>query len=66
MPEQNGAEDPEEEFELPPPMKPITEPMLVATNNGGAPGATQPAQELPGKRATGILVSMSFLPTLLF
>lgn len=46
--EQNGGEDGEDDFELPPPMKPITEPILVATGNG-PPGSTIP-DELPGKR----------------
>ncbi|XP_043287262.1 kalirin isoform X2 [Venturia canescens] len=48
--EQNGGEDGEDDFELPPPMKPITEPILVATGNG-PPGSTIP-DELPGKRTT--------------
>ncbi|XP_044587517.1 kalirin isoform X2 [Cotesia glomerata] len=48
--EQNGGEDAEDDFELPPPMKPITEPILVAAGNG-PPGSTVP-EELPGKRTT--------------
>lgn len=48
--EQNGTEDGEDDLELPPPMKPITEPILVATGNG-PPGSTIP-DELPGKRAS--------------
>ncbi|KOC61451.1 Triple functional domain protein [Habropoda laboriosa] len=34
--EQNGADDAEDELELPPPMKPITEPILVATSNASS------------------------------
>lgn len=37
--EQNGADDAEDELELPPPMKPITEPILVATANGATGSA---------------------------
>lgn len=37
--EQNGADDAEDELELPPPMKPITEPILVATANGSSESA---------------------------
>ncbi|CAL7943982.1 unnamed protein product [Xylocopa violacea] len=37
--EQNGADDAEEELELPPPMKPITEPILVASANGASGSA---------------------------
>lgn len=37
--EQNGADDAEDELELPPPMKPITEPILVATANGSSASA---------------------------
>nr|XP_050856802.1 kalirin isoform X4 [Vespula vulgaris] len=48
--EQNGTEDGEDDLELPPPMKPITEPILVAAGNG-PPGSTIP-DELPGKRAS--------------
>lgn len=48
--EQNGGEDGEDDLELPPPMKPITEPILVATGNG-PPGSTIP-DELPGKRVS--------------
>ncbi|XP_051163454.1 triple functional domain protein isoform X3 [Leptopilina boulardi] len=50
--EQNGGEDAEDDLELPPPMKPITEPILVATGNG-PPGSTAP-DELPGKRGTSL------------
>ncbi|KAF7988703.1 hypothetical protein HCN44_001276 [Aphidius gifuensis] len=32
--EQNGGEDGDDDFELPPPMKPITEPILVVSGNG--------------------------------
>lgn len=46
--EQNGAEDVEDDFELPPPMKPITEPIVVTSGNGSN-GSTIP-DELPGKR----------------
>ncbi|XP_015125607.1 triple functional domain protein isoform X1 [Diachasma alloeum] len=45
--EQNGGEDGDDDFELPPPMKPIPEPILVATGNGPS-GSTIP-DELPGK-----------------
>lgn len=48
--EQNGTEDGEDDLELPPPMKPITEPILVAAGNG-PPGSTIP-DELPGKRVS--------------
>ncbi|KAK0088984.1 hypothetical protein PV325_009867 [Microctonus aethiopoides] len=48
--EQNGGEDADDDFELPPPMKPITEPILVAAGNG-PPGSTIP-DELPGKRTS--------------
>ncbi|XP_076248755.1 trio Rho guanine nucleotide exchange factor isoform X3 [Calliopsis andreniformis] len=37
--EQNGADDAEDELELPPPMKPITEPILVGTTNGSSGSA---------------------------
>lgn len=37
--EQNGADDVEDELELPPPMKPITEPILVGTANGASGSA---------------------------
>ncbi|XP_033224250.1 kalirin isoform X3 [Belonocnema kinseyi] len=50
--EQNGGEDAEDDLELPPPMKPITEPILVTTGNG-PPGSTAP-DELPGKRVTSL------------
>lgn len=50
--EQNGTEDGEDDLELPPPMKPITEPILVASGNG-PPGSTIP-DELPGKRVSTI------------
>lgn len=46
--EQNGGEDADDDLELPPPMKPITEPILVTTANGPS-GSTIPS-ELPGKR----------------
>ncbi|XP_066586985.1 triple functional domain protein isoform X3 [Prorops nasuta] len=48
--EQNGGEDAEDDLELPPPMKPITEPILVTAGNG-TPGSTLP-DELPGKRTS--------------
>jgi len=48
--EQNGGEDADDDLELPPPMKPITEPILVATANGPS-GSTIP-NELPGKRVS--------------
>lgn len=48
--EQNGGEDADDDLELPPPMKPITEPILVATANGPS-GSTIPS-ELPGKRVS--------------
>lgn len=48
--EQNGGEDADDDLELPPPMKPITEPILVTTANG-PPGSTIP-NELPGKRVS--------------
>nr|XP_012140243.1 PREDICTED: triple functional domain protein isoform X5 [Megachile rotundata] len=41
--EQNGADDVEDELELPPPMKPITEPILVGTANGST-GSTIPTE----------------------
>ena len=47
--EQNG-EDADDDLELPPPMKPITESILVATANGPS-GSTIPS-ELPGKRVS--------------
>ncbi|XP_011640411.1 kalirin isoform X1 [Pogonomyrmex barbatus] len=50
--EQNGGEDADDDLELPPPMKPITEPILVATANGPS-GSTIPS-ELPGKRSTSL------------
>lgn len=40
--EQNGADDVEDELELPPPMKPITEPILVATANGSSTSVIAP------------------------
>lgn len=46
--EQNGGEDADDDLELPPPMKPINEPILVTTANGPS-GSTIPS-ELPGKR----------------
>lgn len=52
--EQNGGEDAEDDFELPPPMKPITEPILVAAGNG-PPGSTIP-DELPGKRVSVLIL----------
>lgn len=48
--EQNGGEDADDDLELPPPMKPITEPILVTTANGPS-GSTIPS-ELPGKRVS--------------
>lgn len=45
--EQNGGEDGDDDFELPPPMKPIPEPILVATGNG--PSGSVIPDELPGK-----------------
>ncbi|XP_060832863.1 triple functional domain protein isoform X3 [Bombus pascuorum] len=48
--EQNGADDAEDELELPPPMKPITEPILVATANGSSESAI--ATESCGKSRT--------------
>ncbi|XP_046409767.1 kalirin isoform X2 [Neodiprion fabricii] len=48
--EQNGGEDGEDDLELPPPMKPITEPIVVVTGNG-PPGSTIP-DELSGKRGS--------------
>lgn len=48
--EQNGGEDADDDLELPPPMKPITESILVATANGPS-GSTIPS-ELPGKRVS--------------
>lgn len=48
--EQNGGEDVDDDLELPPPMKPITEPILVTTANGPS-GSTIP-NELPGKRVS--------------
>ncbi|XP_071554016.1 kalirin isoform X2 [Temnothorax nylanderi] len=50
--EQNGGEDADDDLELPPPMKPITEPILVATANGPS-GSTIPS-ELPGKRSASL------------
>ncbi|XP_036147611.1 triple functional domain protein isoform X2 [Monomorium pharaonis] len=47
--EQNGGEDADDDLELPPPMKPITEPILVATANG--PSGSTISNELPGKRS---------------
>lgn len=55
--EQNGGEDGDDDLELPPPMKPITEPILVATGNG-PPGSTIP-EELPGKRVS-LLIDLFF------
>ena len=57
--EQNGGEDGEDDFELPPPMKPITEPILVATGNG-PPGSTIP-DELPGKRVSRFVFLFFFI-----
>lgn len=48
--EQNGGEDADDDLELPPPMKPITEPILVTTANGPS-GSTIP-NELSGKRVS--------------
>ncbi|XP_011495502.1 PREDICTED: kalirin isoform X2 [Ceratosolen solmsi marchali] len=49
--QQNGAEDAEDEqLELPPPMKPITEPILVAGTAAAATSAN--SDELPGKLVT--------------
>jgi len=48
--EQNGGEDADDDLELPPPMKPITEPILVTAANGPS-GSTIPS-ELPGKRVS--------------
>jgi hypothetical protein len=56
--EQNGGEDADDDLELPPPMKPITEPILVATANGPS-GSTIPS-ELPGKRVS-ICVFYTFI-----
>ena len=53
--EQNGGEDGEDDLELPPPMKPITETILVATGNGPPGSTTQ--DELPGKRVTSLVSS---------
>lgn len=55
--EQNGGEDADDDLELPPPMKPITESILVATANGPS-GSTIPS-ELPGKRVS-IRLSLIF------
>ena len=58
--EQNGADDVEDELELPPPMKPITEPILVGTANGSS-GSTIPAAEGCGKsRVSSTPFSFSF------
>lgn len=48
--EQNGGEDADDDLELPPPMKPITEPILVTTANGPS-GSTIPS-DVPGKRVS--------------
>lgn len=48
--EQNGGEDGDDDLELPPPMKPITESILVTTANGPS-GSTIP-NELSGKRVS--------------
>lgn len=48
--EQNGGEDADDDLELPPPMKPITEPILVTTANG--PSGSAIPNELPGKRVS--------------
>ncbi|XP_014237093.1 kalirin isoform X2 [Trichogramma pretiosum] len=54
LPEQNGAEDVEDEqLELPPPMKPITEPMMVS----GTPSTTA-GDELPGPLTTETIKSL--------
>ncbi|XP_070530534.1 triple functional domain protein isoform X5 [Cardiocondyla obscurior] len=50
--EQNGGEDADDDLELPPPMKPITEPILVATANG--PSGSAIPSELPGKRSASL------------
>lgn len=47
--EQNGGEDADDDLELPPPMKPITEPILVTAN--GPSGSAMPS-ELSGKRVS--------------
>lgn len=63
--EQNGTEDGEDDLELPPPMKPITEPILVASGNG-PPGSTIP-DELPGKRVSTVSSNIiSILRILIF
>lgn len=56
--EQNGGEDADDDLELPPPMKPITEPILVTTANGPS-GSTIP-NELPGKRVSIWIVLLMF------
>lgn len=48
--EQNGGEDGEDEFELPPPMKPITEPILVVSGNGSSGGGST----IPDEHSSGI------------
>ncbi|XP_023289652.1 LOW QUALITY PROTEIN: triple functional domain protein [Orussus abietinus] len=49
--EQNGGEDAEDDLELPPPMKPITEPILNVQTANAQPGSAIPDQ-LPGKRVS--------------
>nr|XP_033331721.1 triple functional domain protein isoform X4 [Megalopta genalis] len=49
--EQNGADDVEDDLELPPPMKPITDPILVGTANG-ASGTAIPTETCGKSRAS--------------
>lgn len=51
--EQNGADDAEDELELPPPMKPITESILVGTTNGSS-GSTIPTEACGKSRVSSI------------
>ena len=61
--EQNGADDAEDELELPPPMKPITEPILVATANGSSASAI--TTETCGKSRVSFIFSFFFFFLLL-
>lgn len=47
----NGGEDADEELELPPPMKPIQEPILVTSPPPGVPGVPD-IEENPCKRVS--------------
>lgn len=49
-----GSEEPEEELELPPPMKPIQEPMLVTAPPPPVPGVAE-IEDNPCKRVSNLI-----------